>query len=121
MRNILLIEDNPGDQELFKEAINDMPFECSVFMASNAEEGLTRMKEHQVDLIVLDVMMPGGNGYELCNILKFGSSYKEVPILMLTGREQEMNPKIGKKMDIFYMQKPCTAKGLLEIFQHILK
>ncbi len=61
------------------------------------------------------------NGYDVCNSLKFDEKFKHIPIIVLTSRQQELDPMIGRLMGISYMQKPIDSKILLEKVQGALK
>ena len=66
-------------------------------------------------------MMPEINGYDVCRDLKFDEKFKHIPIIVLTSREQELDPRIGQLMGIDYMHKPIDTKILLEKIQKALK
>jgi len=119
--NILVIDDNPGDLRLFQEAIKESGIPCELTTALGAAEGLKIVMEKNLDLIVLDVMMPGMSGYAACNALKNHSPYKDIPILLLTSREQEIDSLNWKKMGIHYLQKPPKPKELLAKIEEIIK
>ena len=58
-------------------------------------------------------MMPEINGYDVCSNLKFDERFKHIPIIILTSREQELDPRIGQLMGIDYMHKPIDSNILL--------
>jgi two-component system alkaline phosphatase synthesis response regulator PhoP len=122
MLKIVFVDDNPGDQMLFKDTLKETGIEYSLKTASSGEEGLELVKKEKPDLLVLDVMMPGLGGYEVCNSLKFDPFNEEgMPILLLTGRQQEIDPRIGKFMKVYYMQKPCKMEELRDMIQTACK
>ena len=65
--------------------------------------------------------MPEMNGYDVCHSLKFDSPYQNIPILLLTSRDQEIDPRIGKMMGIHYLQKPLNREVFLATVGQILK
>ena len=77
------------------------------------DEAMAQVKKHALQLIVLDIMMPELNGYDVCNALKFNSSYKDIPIILLTSRDQEIDPRIGQMMGIHYLQKPINREAFI--------
>jgi two-component system alkaline phosphatase synthesis response regulator PhoP len=122
MLKIILVEDNPGDQRLFQETLKETGIECVLLTASNGNEGLELVKKEKPDLMILDVMMPGPSGYEICNSLKFDPFHeKGMPIILLTGREEEFDPRIGKLMKVFYMKKPCKMEELRDLVLDLCK
>ena len=90
-------------------------------MAHDGLDGMVQVRKIVPDLIILDIMMPEINGYDVCSNLKFDERFKQIPIIVLTSRQQELDPRIGQLMGIDYMQKPIDSKILLEKVQRILK
>lgn len=93
----------------------------SVCVAYDGLDGLIQVKKCVPDLIILDIMMPEINGYDICSNLKFDEKFKGIPIIVLTAREQEIDPRIGQFLGIDYMHKPIITNILLEKIQRILK
>lgn len=72
------------------------------------------------DLIVLDIMMPELNGYDVCRTLKMDATLKDIPIILLTTRDQEIDPRILGLMGIEYLHKTCKPQDLLVKIEKIL-
>jgi adenylate cyclase len=79
---ILVVDDRPQNIELLEEHLAPQGYE--IVKAANGEEALEQFSSHQIDLILLDVMMPGMNGYEVCRKVKRDSNNTFLPIVMLT-------------------------------------
>ena len=75
-----------------------------------------------VDLIVLDVVMPKKNGFQVCRDLKKDPEYKDIPIILLTSKSQESDKFWGSKQGADeYLTKPCSPKDLMDAVQKFLK
>ncbi|MDE2222499.1 MAG: response regulator [Candidatus Omnitrophica bacterium] len=118
-KKILIVDDDRAVITLLENVLSSAGYD--VEQAHNGLEGVAQVKKIVPDLIVLDVMMPELNGYDVCRDLKFDPKFKHIPIIVLTSREQELDPRIGFLMGIDYMQKPVDTKLLLEKVQKALE
>lgn len=118
-RKILVVDDDPAIVKLVKSILEGEGFDVST--ASDGIDALAKVKEVKPSLIVLDIMMPELNGYDVCHKLKFDSPYKEIPILLLTSRDQEIDSRIGHMMGIAYLQKPLKREDFLNEIKKMLK
>ena len=118
-KKILVVDDDPSIVKLVKSILEHEGFEIST--ASDGLDAMVQVKEVKPDLIVLDIMMPELNGYDVCHKIKFDSPYKDIPILLLTSRDQEIDPRIGKMMGIEYLQKPLQREAFLALVKKSLK
>jgi CheY-like chemotaxis protein len=117
---ILVVEDDPKVVIFVKDSLEYMGFE--VLIARNGVEGLKKTREEMPDLIVLDVMMPGMDGYEVCRQLKTDPGTRQIPILMLTAKGQLQDKVKGFNLGADdYLAKPydkaefeARAKALLK-------
>ena len=82
-KRVLLIDDDPTILLLGREALEQSGFH--VFEAADGAEGFTTFKNNLPDLVILDVMMPGINGYEVCQGIRNHYEGKDIPVLMMTG------------------------------------
>jgi DNA-binding response OmpR family regulator len=108
--SVLIIEDDPT---LLRGLKDNFEFEgCRVHTATDGQHGLDRALELRPDLIVLDVMLPRVNGYEICRSLR--EQKFEGPILILTAKGQETDVVLGLKLGADdYVTKPFSIKELL--------
>ena len=115
--HILVVDDDNRIRELVKEYLNDNGFAVST--GNNAEEAKIKLGYFKFDLIVLDVMMPGQNGFELTKEIKKNSS---VPIILLTAKGEVENRIQGLELGADdYLGKPFEPKELLLRIKNIIK
>ncbi len=110
MFHIMVVEDNTNTRILMKTVLEQNGYEP--ILASDGEEGLKLLDKFQVDLIILDIMMPRMDGYEFTRILRSGGWY--IPILMVTAKEAPADKKKGfiEGTDD-YMVKPVDEEEML--------
>jgi DNA-binding response OmpR family regulator len=93
-----------------------------VLVATNGREGLDKARDSQPDLIVLDVMLPGLDGFEVCRSLREDSPSCEMPILMLSAKAQESDIRTGLNVGAnFYLTKPAAPAELLRLIEALLE
>jgi DNA-binding response OmpR family regulator len=90
---ILIVDDEDTILFILKRKLEQCGF--VVETAQNGQEGLDKARSLNPDLIILDVMLPGIDGYKICQMLKFDEDYSEIPIILLTARNQEEDRKMG--------------------------
>ena len=118
-KKILVVDDDKAVTALLDALLSSHGF--TVLVAHDGLDGMVQVRRIVPDLILLDIMMPEINGYDVCSNLKFDERFKHIPIIVLTSREQELDPRIGKLMGIDYVQKPIDSKILLEKIQKTLQ
>ena len=115
--HILVVDDDDRIRELVKEYLKENKFVISA--ANSAEDAKIKLEYFKFDLIVLDVMMPGQNGFELTKEIKKKSS---VPIILLTAKGEVENRIEGLELGADdYLGKPFEPKELLLRIKNIIK
>ena len=115
--HILVVDDDDRIRELVKEYLNENEFIIST--GNSAEEAKIKMKYFNFDLIVLDVMMPGQNGFEFTKEIKKNSN---LPIILLTAKGEVENRIQGLELGADdYLGKPFEPKELLLRINNIVK
>ena len=124
MPKILIIDDEPTMRELLMETLEKLEDKgVEILIAEDGEEGIEIVITEKPDFIILDVTMPGMNGFEVCDIVKNKLGMKDVYVLMLTASVMGLNKQNYKDVgaDIF-MTKPfdpdeiaAKAAKILEI------
>ncbi len=79
---VLIVEDNPNDAKLLQHCLGEMPLTIEV--AANGEDALSRMKGKDIDLVLLDILLPGVDGFEICGRLKRIEDTRKIQILIIT-------------------------------------
>jgi Amt family ammonium transporter len=106
-KKVLIIEDERFNINVVIDALKN---EYKTFIALNGEEGLERARKNRPDIILLDIMMPGGiDGYEVCEILKADSATFDIPIIFLTAMSDVGYEKKGLDLGaVDYITKPVS-------------
>lgn len=111
-RKILVIEDEMNIQELLKYNLEKNGY--SVVVADNGTDGIEQARNNVPDLILLDIMLPGIDGLEVCKILRMDKTTKKVPIFMLTAKGEELDKILGLELGADdYITKPFSIKELI--------
>ena len=111
-KKILVIEDDPSTLRLIKYTLQQEGYQ--VLIAPNGLEGLRKAKNEEPDLIILDVLLPGIDGFEICHRLRAEPQTTQLPILMISGKVREIDKATGLKMGADgYITKPWHRPELL--------
>lgn len=111
-KKILVIEDDPSTLRLIKYTLQQEGYQ--VLTAPNGLEGLRKAKSKQLDLIILDVMLPGVDGFEICHRLRVEPQTTRLPILMVSAKAREIDKATGLKMGADdYITKPWHRPELV--------
>jgi DNA-binding response OmpR family regulator len=125
---ILVIDDDPDVHAVVKKILEPKSYE--VVSAYDGTEGLSKVVEERPDLIILDVIMPGKHGFDVCHELKTDEKYhffSNIPVLMLTvypeDREKmHLSMREGMMMEAEdYLQKPIVPEELAKRIEELLK
>lgn len=112
-KRILLVEDEPGMAKVISKRLELAGFH--VTLSTDGQDALVKARDGTPDLIILDLMLPKLNGYEICTLLKQDRRYQHIPIIMLTAKAQESDKKLGLECGAdAYLTKPYRADMLLD-------
>jgi putative two-component system response regulator len=105
---ILIVDDVPENIRVMMDVLKD---EFTILAATNGQKALDLIEKNlDTDLIVLDIMMPEMDGYEVCKILKSSSSTKEIPVIFITSLNEVENEEKGLELGaVDYLTKPINA------------
>lgn len=118
--NILLVEDEPGIQELLKFNLAQAGY--SVTAAGDAEHALKFLKNTLPDVILLDWMLPGMSGIDLCKRLRADERYQPIPVILLTARGEERDKVLGLDTGADdYITKPFSPRELVSRIKAVLR
>ena len=113
-KKILLIEDDRQIVELLNIHLKDIF--CDSSTAYNCRDGLEQVLANKFDLIILDVMLPDGNGFDICKSIRQEKNH--TPILMLTARSEEIDKIIGLETGADdYVEKPFELAKLASVVE----
>jgi Response regulators consisting of a CheY-like receiver domain and a winged-helix DNA-binding domain len=116
---ILLVDDELDFVEVARLRLENSGYE--VIVAYDGVEGLEKAKIDKPDLIILDIMMPKMNGFDVCRKLKIDKNFKNIPIIMLTAKYQPNDIRFGTAMGADeYLTKPFEPQILLDKIRELL-
>jgi len=119
MKKILIADDHAEVVELVRVTLEGEDYE--IVDASNGKEALKKARLEKPDLVLLDVVMPKMDGFEVCRKLKKDPQTKEIPIIMLTAKAQEVEKEKGREVGASdYITKPFSPSALLTKIEEIL-
>lgn len=118
-KKILLVDDELDILSMLKMRVELSGYE--VITCSDGNTAYNLVKSDSPDLVVLDLMLPGMDGYQVCRLLKFDQKYKHIPIIMLTAKSQKEDKEWGAKVGAdLYMTKPFEAKEILDKIKELV-
>ena len=117
-KRILIVDDDPVVLHLVESMLKANGYE--VDKAADGLDALVKIKQEPLDVVILDIIMPEINGYDVCCELRFNKEFMQIPILILTETEQEIEDSIGKRVNIEYLKKPVVANLLLDKIKFLL-
>lgn len=117
---ILVVDDEPDFVELVKDDLEANKYK--VIVAYDGEEALEKAKTEKPDLIVLDIMLPKVDGFEVCRRLKVDEEHKDIPIIILSAKFQPVDIRFGEALGAdAYLTKPLEEDMLLNKIKELLK
>ncbi len=117
---ILIADDNPANCELLQAYLEEV--DCQIELAIDGQDTLDKVESFQPDLILLDVMMPRLNGFEVCKQLKEDTQTSKIMILMVTALNEigDIERAVGAGTDDF-LSKPVNQVELVKRVENMLK
>jgi two-component system phosphate regulon response regulator PhoB len=120
LRKILIIEDDPEERLILSRELKKEGF--IVYEATTGEEGLKIFKEDRPDLVILDVMLPGIDGWEVLRRIKKGPISRKVPVMMLTGKSEDSDKIKGYEIGAdYYVTKPYNISKLIPVIRSLIE
>jgi CheY-like chemotaxis protein len=116
-RRILVVDDDPADRLLLRKILGK---ENIIIEADSGESAVDVARMEKPDIILMDIMMPGVDGYTACRMIKEDPAIKAIPVVMISNLSHELNAKYGKVMGAdAYITKPITSVDLLFTMEHL--
>lgn len=114
MANILVVDDSPTEMKLMLDALRSTPHQ--IFTATDGEEALKQAEKLSPDLMLLDVILPKKNGFQVCRSLKTAPATEAIKIILVTSKTQDSDRFWGLKQGADdYLGKPFDESELLSL------
>ncbi|HSI95197.1 MAG: PleD family two-component system response regulator [Methylophilaceae bacterium] len=96
---------------------------CEIILAEDGFDALSKIADHQPDVIFVDIMMPRLDGYQTCTLIKKNERYRNIPVIMLSSKDGLFDRARGRMVGSDeYLTKPFTADSLLDaVTRHIAR
>ncbi|MBN1526252.1 MAG: response regulator transcription factor [Candidatus Omnitrophica bacterium] len=119
-QRVLIIEDDKHISKLIKYNLEKAGYDCET--AADADRAFKALDGAQIDLIILDIMLPGMDGFELCRSIKQDPRLKAIPVIMLTAKKEEVDRIVGLELGADdYMTKPFSPRELVLRVKAVLR
>ena len=122
-RKIVIVDDEVHIRTLLEQSLEELEedYDVEILTAENGQEGLDVIRETRPGLVLLDVMMPMMNGYDVCKAIREDPDLADVQVILLTAKGQEADRERGVEVGATrYMTKPFDPDELLEIAKGML-
>lgn len=117
---VLVVDDSSVERLLLKEKLAELKF-AAIFEAGDGEEGVKMAEDYKPDLILMDVVMPGINGFQATKKIVSNDLLKHIPVIMCTSKNQEMDKTWGARQGAkAYVTKPVDKTILFEEIRRLL-
>ena len=119
MAVVLIVDDSPTELHLFQNMLEKNGFDTLV--ADSGEDGVRQAASSRPDLILMDVVMPGMNGFQATRKLTKDPATADIPIIMITGKDQETDKIWGMRQGaVEYLVKPVAEKDLVKMINSVM-
>lgn len=112
MKTIMVVDDEPDVIYSIKYGMEDIGAKYKVVGAKSGKDCLSKLTKTKPDLILLDIMMPSMNGWEVCSKIKSNDKTKEIPVIFLTAKIDSVSKSMGLKGAEDYIEKPFDIMDL---------
>jgi two-component system, chemotaxis family, response regulator PixH len=120
MGNALIVDDSATEREIIKSCLQQVGI--NVIIATSGEEAIEKINKDRPDLIVLDVVLPGRSGFEICRELKGEQNTNGIPIILCSTKGSEMDKFWGMKQGAdAYIPKPIDQEQLVRTAKELIK
>lgn len=113
IKKVLVVDDSPTDRFFLVDILKKHGYQTET--AENGDEGIAKAKASRPDLILMDVVMPGINGFQVTRMLSKDAATKDIPVIMCTSKGQETDRVWGMRQGaVAYLVKPIETSDLLD-------
>ena len=121
VKKIMVVDDEKDITIAIKEGLEELEPEYQVITVNTGEECLERLKNEKVDLVLLDIMMPGMSGWEVLNRLQDHNEWSKIPLVFLTAKTDNFTKTFGKTVTMDFIEKPFDIVDLKNRLDIIFK
>jgi len=119
MSTVLVVEDSLTDKEVLTSCLKQGGIQVQT--AQTAEEAFDRVKQHQFDVIILDVVLPDRSGFEICRELKAETETSKIPVIICSTKGSDMDKFWGMKQGAdAYLAKPIDQEELMRTVNQLM-
>jgi twitching motility two-component system response regulator PilH len=119
MPRVLIVDDSPTETYKFKEILEKHGFE--IITADNGADGVAVARQEKPDVVLMDVVMPGLNGFQATRQLSKGEDTKHIPVIIVTTKDQETDKVWGRRQGASdYLTKPVEESVLIETIKRAM-
>ena len=120
VKKLLIVDDESDLVEMVALRLEANGF--SIIKAYDGQDGLEKARSLKPDLIILDLMLPKIDGFNVCRMLKFDDKYKDIPIIIFSAKAQDSDKQLGEDVRAnAYLTKPFEAEVLLAHIKKLIK
>jgi len=120
MATVLIVDDSPTEVHVLKKMLETGGY--ATLTAPDGEAGVAIVKEQRPDVVLMDVVMPGLNGFQATRMLSRDPDTAEIPVIIVTTKDQETDMAWGLRQGAkHYLVKPVSANELLAKVQEVLR
>lgn len=118
-KKVLLTDDEPNIVRVVSARLKAHGYE--VAEAYDGEEALAKIDTEKPDILLLDIMLPKMDGFEVCSRIRSSEAYRNIPIILFSAKTQEEDKKKGREVKAdAYISKPFDPQRLIETIEHLL-
>ena len=119
MGKVLVVEDSLTDSEVLTRCLRQVGL--TVVSFTNGEEALAQLQIQKPDLVILDVMLPGQSGFEICHSLKTNEDTKHIPVVICSSKGTDVDKLWGTMLGAnAYVPKPVDPQKLIPVIQQLM-
>ncbi|NBD32171.1 MAG: response regulator [Cyanobacteria bacterium] len=122
MSTVLVVEDSVTQRQMISDLLKESGLNASVISVGDGVEALEQIKTEPPDIVVLDIVMPRMNGYEVCRQIKTDPNTENVPVIMCSSKGEEFDKYWGMKQGAdAYIAKPFEPTELIGTIKQLLR
>lgn len=122
MSTVLVVEDSATQRQMISDLLKESGLNASVISVADGVEALEQIQNQAPDIVVLDIVMPRMNGYEVCRQIKTDPNTENVPVIMCSSKGEEFDKYWGMKQGAdAYIAKPFEPAELIGTIKQLLR